>query len=77
MRLIFLNVVRFIYLKTKIAYLNQPIDINELFWRIPITEYYYAMNGVIKKQMKITTFSKEETDNIELKLSDINNYKQI
>ena len=66
----------YISTKTKIAYLNQPIDINSVFWKAPITDYYYPKDGVIKKQMKITTFSKEETDEITEKLTHINNYKQ-
>ena len=47
----------YISTKTKIAYLNQPIDINSVFWNAPVTEYYYPRDGIIKKQMKITTFS--------------------
>lgn len=65
----------YISTKTKIAYLNQPIDINRVFWEIPVTEYYYPKNGIIKKQMKITTFTKEDSDKIDEKLSYISNYK--
>ena len=66
----------YISTKTKIAYLNQSIDINDLFWKIPIIEYYLPRDGVIKKQMKITTFNKEETDKIDENLSCIGNYKR-
>lgn len=66
----------YISTKTKIAYLNQPIDINKLFWEIPILDYYKTDNGVIKKQMKITTFSKEDTDYVEERLKSIPNFKQ-
>ena len=66
----------YISTKTKIAYLNQPIDINSVFWNAPVTEYYYPKDGIIKKQMKITTFSKEETEEVDERLSLIKNYKQ-
>lgn len=66
----------YISTKTMIAYLNQPIDINKVFWDVPILQYYDARNGVIKKQMKITTFNEEDTNQINLKLQGIEDYKQ-
>lgn len=65
----------YISTKTKIAYLNQEIDINKVFWRIPIMEYYKTNDGVIKKVMKITTLSKDEKEEIDNKLKNIHNYK--
>ena len=41
----------YISTKTKIAYLNQPIDLNSLFWHIPVAEYAKPGDYVIKKQM--------------------------
>ena len=41
----------YISTKTKIAYLNQPIDLM-IFWNIPVISYATPMNGVIKKQIK-------------------------
>ena len=51
--------------QTKIAYLNQCIDLNKLFWEIPIIDYYLPKNGVIKKSIKINCSTKEELDDIE------------
>jgi TATA-box binding protein (TBP) (component of TFIID and TFIIIB) len=67
----------YISTKTKIAYLNQPIDIEKIFWLIPIMEYYNTNDGVIKKQMKITTFSEEETNKVNDKLNKLHNQKSV
>jgi len=45
----------YISTKTKIAYLNQPVDIYEIFWKIPVQHYYTRAEGVIKKQIKFQT----------------------
>jgi hypothetical protein len=41
--------------KTKVLFLNTAIDINTIFWNIPIIEYWKPENGVVKKQMKIVS----------------------
>ena len=45
----------YISTKTKIAYLNQPVNIYEMFWNIPVQHYYERREGVIKKQIKFQT----------------------
>lgn len=45
----------YISTKTKIAYLNQPVNIYEIFWKIPVQHYYQRCEGVIKKQIKFQT----------------------
>ena len=50
----------YISTKTKVLYLNQEIDIHRIFWLIPIVEYWQQKEGVIKKQMKIVSKSREE-----------------
>jgi hypothetical protein len=45
----------YISTKTKIAYLNQPVDIYDIFWKIPVQHYYQRREGVIKKQIKFQT----------------------
>ena len=45
---------------TKVLYLNQEIDINDVFWKIPVIEYWKPVSGVIKKQMKIVSHTKDE-----------------
>jgi len=45
----------YISTKTKIAYLNKPVDIYDAFWKIPVQHYYKRSECVIKKQIKFQT----------------------
>ena len=38
--------------KTKISYLNIPINLNHVFWNIPLIRYHEPRIGIVKKQMK-------------------------
>lgn len=53
----------YISTKSKIAYLNMPINL-KIFWNIPIILYSMPKNGVIKKQMKFVSTSEEEVNEI-------------
>jgi len=66
----------YISTKTKIAFLNTTVDIPKLFWKIPIIPYYKPVNGIIKKQVKMTCFSHEETDELNKKSSKETNCEQ-
>ena len=46
--------------KTKIAYLNVPIDLSQVFWQIPVLKYHEPKSGVVKKQMKFNSTTPEE-----------------
>ena len=48
--------------KTKVLFLNCEIDTIKTFWSIPVIDYWRPIEGVIKKQTKITSFSQEELD---------------
>jgi hypothetical protein len=54
----------YISTKSKIAYLNQPIDLNRIFWGIHIIPYCIPNEGIIKKQMKFNSMTEEELNNI-------------
>ena len=54
----------YISTKSKIAYLNQPIDLNLTFWGIHIISYCIPNEGIIKKQMKFNSTTQEELNNI-------------
>lgn len=56
----------YISTKTKISFLNMPIDIKKVFWEIPIMSYASQSPGIIKKQIKFSCITKEELDEIEL-----------
>jgi hypothetical protein len=58
----------YISTKTKIAYLNMPIDLRDIFWSVPVIPYARPTNGVIKKQMKFNSSTIEELDIIQTKL---------
>jgi hypothetical protein len=54
----------YISTKSKIAYLNNEIDIKQIFWNIQVIPYYLPQNGVIKKQIKFNSETKEELETI-------------
>ena len=62
---------------TKVLFLNQTIDIQNIFWKIPITDYWKPESGVIKKQIKIVSKTQEELDNYYSKLKGINYYNEV
>jgi hypothetical protein len=50
----------YISTKTKVIFLNQPIDVHNIFWNIPIVEYWKPVTGIIKKQIKLVSKTPEE-----------------
>ena len=56
----------YISTKTKIMFLNTPIDIKKVFWEIPIMPYASQCSGILKKQIKFSCTTKEELEEIEL-----------
>jgi hypothetical protein len=66
----------YISTKTKVLFLNQPIDIHNIFWEIPIIEYTKPENGVVKKQIKIVSKTPEELAVYREKLAGIDYYKE-
>ena len=56
----------YISTKTKIIYLNiDSLDIYNIFWKINIEDYDNQIEGIIKKQIKISCNTKEELENLE------------
>jgi hypothetical protein len=66
----------YISTKTKIAYLNSIVDLKKIFWEIPTINYYEAINGVVKKQMKINSYSNTELEFIQEKLKHENYFEE-
>lgn len=66
----------YISTKTKVLFLNQPIDIYNIFWKIPIIEYSKPENGIIKKQMKIVSKTPEEYEILKEKLKNVPYYNE-
>jgi hypothetical protein len=57
----------YISTKSKIAYLEKPIDLS-IFWQIPVIPYSMPTNGVIKKQIKLNSKDPEELLDIQERL---------
>jgi hypothetical protein len=54
----------YISTKTKISYLNEPINIKKVFWSIPISPYSTPNECIIKKQIKVSTTDPKELEEI-------------
>ena len=55
----------FISTQTKILHLNTSINLNEVFWKLPVMEYLTWNTGIIKKQMKFNSKTQKEIDIIQ------------
>lgn len=58
----------YISTKSKIAYLNKPVDLLSVFWKLNVILYTNQQNGIVKKQMKFNSSSQEEVDDIQKNL---------
>ena len=67
----------YISTKTKIVYINKIIDIYDIFWKIPILEYYKQEEGIIKKQIKLSLKNEAESEKINEIIKNINSYKKV
>lgn len=61
--------------KTKIIYLNQPIQLFSLFWNLPMISYDSYGEGIIKKQIKFNFTTKEQVEEFEENIKKVENYK--
>ena len=67
----------YISTKTKVLFLNQhDINLTELFWNLPITEYWRPAECIVKKQMKIVSNTQEEYDALVEKLKTVPYYTE-
>jgi len=66
----------YISTKTKIAYLNTPIDLKIVFWNVPVIPYANPLNGVVKKQMKFNSLVPEDLQFIQEKLQGETYYEE-
>lgn len=62
---------------TKVLFLNQPIDIQTIFWEIPVIDYWKPEEGVLKKQIKIVSKTKEELETYQHKIENLNYYTEV
>jgi hypothetical protein len=66
----------YISTKTKIAYLNNTINLKDMFWYVPILKYMDPKNGVIKKQMKFNSLTESELQDIKDRLQHESHYDE-
>ena len=64
----------YISTKTKIVYIDREIDIYDIFWKIPLIKYHEQTDGILKKQIKLSLLSQEESSNFQKKINNINDY---
>ena len=61
---------------TKVLYLNMPIDIDTIFWKLPVIDYGDAKIGIVKKQMKIVSKTPEDYENYKSHIKECSYYKE-
>ena len=66
----------YISTKTKIAYLSDKIELEEVFWKIAVNSYHIPKEGVIKKQMKFNFTDETSVVEMEKKLVGLDNVDQ-
>jgi hypothetical protein len=54
----------YISTKSKIGFLNTPVDIKNVFWKIPILPYWTPEEGIVKKQIKFVSQNASELEEI-------------
>ena len=52
----------FISTQTKIVHLDNEIPLKDIFWKLPVINYLDWSSGIIKKQMKSNSNTKEELE---------------
>ena len=55
----------YISTQTKIAYLNKTIDLQTVFWNLPMIQYHQPTNGIIKKSIKISCHNPTQVEQME------------
>lgn len=63
--------------KTKIIYLNQPIDLFLLFWNLPMISYDAYDEGIIKKQIKFNFTSKDQVEEFDANMKKVTSYHKV
>lgn len=66
----------YISTKTKISYLDRPIDLEAAFWKVKVNSYFQPKDGVIKKQMKLNFKTEKDVEIFKEKLKDYKYYNE-
>jgi len=55
----------YISTQTKIAYLNSPINLYDVFWKLEVLDYFEQQDGIIKKSIKINCDTPKQVEELE------------
>ena len=66
----------YISTKTKISYLDRPINLEDTFWKIKVNSYFEPKDGVIKKQMKLNFKTEDDVEKFKKKLKNYKYYNE-
>ena len=66
----------YISTQTKIAYLNQSVELEKVFWKLPVIDYFQPIDGIIKKSIKMNSITPEQVTELENKIKDIKYLEQ-
>ena len=58
----------YISTNTIISYLNQPIELVDLFWKLEVIPYHEPREGIIKKQIKLNCNTPSELHDIDTRI---------
>ena len=64
----------YISTKTEIIYLSTPVNLQEVFWKIPLINYDNVEEGIVKKQMKFISNTPEQFDVLKTKLREYSGF---
>jgi len=59
----------YISTNTVISYLNQPIPLIDLFWKLTVIPYHEPREGIIKKQIKLNSNTSGELQDIDTQIT--------
>jgi hypothetical protein len=57
--------------QTKVLFLNKTIDVENIYWKIPVMEYWIPKCGVLKKTVKLVCLTREKVTEIEQKFASL------
>ena len=55
----------YISTRTKTGALDKSIDLEDIFWKLPIVPYHEPREGIIKKIIKINSENEEQVEKLE------------
>jgi len=67
----------YISTQTKIAKLNQPINLYDIFWKLKVIPYETSQEGILKKQMKVNCINETSSRELDEKIKNTKDYIRV